>query len=102
MAEADVLAALERWPEENGFSWASVEGVWAKPLSFDVPILDYACRSFGRRLPWHYRRGRDVRTAYSLLGDPPPVDSGGVAHDALDDCVRQICELQAVMSRMRS
>ena len=98
----DALVAFQFWPGKHGFSWASIEGVWAKPLSFDVPILDYACRSFGRRLSWDFLKGRDVRTVYSLLGDPPPMDSGGTAHDALDDCVTQICQLQAVMGRLQS
>ncbi len=98
----DALAALYGWPEQHGFSWDSVGGVWCQGLSFDVPILDTAARSFGRRLPWAYNKGRDTRTVYSLLGDPPKVDAGGISHDALGDCIQQVSELQAVLGRLQS
>lgn len=98
----DALAALHDWPEQHGFGWDSVGGVWCHGLSFDVPILDTAVRSFGRRLPWAYNKGRDTRTVYSLLGDPPKTDAGGIWHDALGDCIQQISELQAVLGRLQS
>ncbi len=97
----EVLASFHDWPEQHGFSWSSVSGVWCHGLSFDVPILDTAVRYFGHKLPWAYNKGRDTRTVYSLLGDPPKIDAGGVRHDALGDCIQQVSELQAVLGRLQ-
>jgi exodeoxyribonuclease VIII len=93
---ATVLSCLADWPKERmKVGWESVDGVWAKPTSFDLPILKTAYRRLGANVPWHYRSERDMRTALMLLGEGPPVSTGGVAHDALDDCVRQIAQLQS-------
>lgn len=96
------LDLLDSWSIELDSAWRNIEHVWAKPATFDLPILSSAYRMCGRREPWHYRAVRDVRTVYWLLGDPPEVDSVGVEHDAVDDCLFQICELQAVLGRLQS
>ena len=94
----EALVALEQWPSTIGpGGWGAFQGVWANSPSFDCTILDSACRCFGRRLPWDFRKQRDLRTAFLLLGDPPAIDVGGVRHDALTDCVWQISALQAVL-----
>lgn len=97
------LDLLEAWPiNELGSAWRNIEHVWAKPATFGPPILSSAYRMCGRREPWHYRAVRDVCTVYWLLGDPPEMDPIGMAHDAVDDCLNQVCELQAVLGRLQS
>ena len=98
------LYLLENWPTHAlDCTWRDIEHVWAKPVTFDLPILSSAYRACGKNEPpWSYRAGRDVRTVYWLLGDPPEMAEVGVAHDAVDDCLYQICELQAVLGRLQS
>jgi hypothetical protein len=100
----EALEALDQWPASLPVvlpSWPSFEGVWAKPTSFDLSILSSAYRMVGKRVPWHYRLGRDVGTVFWMLGNPPPIDDMGVAHDAVADCLWQICALQAVLGRLQ-
>lgn len=96
---AEALNALEVWPLETfEVSWAAVEGVWAHPSVFDVPILSLAWSRFGQKPPWDRRRVYDTRTVYLLAGGQPEVESIGVSHDAVNDCERQICQLQKAMA----
>ena len=82
--------------------WSAIEGVWAKPAPFDLPILKTAFdRVLQKSPPWDRRREFDARTVYYLMGGAPQVDFVGVQHDALDDCVFQIQELQVAMGMMR-
>lgn len=76
--------------------------VWAKPLSFDVPLLEAAMRACAIRPPWDHRAGRDVRTLLEAAGlgsdDLPRFD--GVPHHALDDARHQArCVLLALSPR---
>ena len=73
--------------------------VWAKPLSFDVPLLEAAMRLAAVRPPWDRRAGRDVRTLLDAAGlrreDLPRFD--GTPHHSLHDARHQArCVLMAL------
>ena len=70
--------------------------VWANSPSFDCVILRSAFDAAGLRTPWTYYAERDVRTMKEVLtasGVEPPVPAG-VAHRAVDDCLKQIGVVQ--------
>lgn len=97
-----VLTALEMWPQAAGLGsgWAVFDGVWAKPISFDLAILATAFRKCGMPAPWHYRSQLDLRTFYrSLMMEEPSMARHGTGHDALDDCLYQITQLQTAMDQ---
>ncbi len=80
----------------NGF-----ERIWAKPSSFDIPILESAFRRSSVKTPWSIRDVRDVRTFLDTVGAPKREHSG-VAHHALDDAITQAQDIQnAAMSTGR-
>ncbi|QNN99800.1 hypothetical protein P67b_00041 [Ruegeria phage Tedan] len=81
-------------------SWQDVGGIWSKGPSFDMAILKSAFAKFGAETPWDFRRERDCRTVIALAGaDACRPDSLGLqAHDAVDDCVYQIMEVQKALS----
>ena len=66
---------------------------------YDVMILELASYKVGVRIPFHYKRWRDLRTAVDLAGlkreekkkeDPK-------THNALDDCIYQVGYLVKVL-----
>lgn len=72
-------------------SFTSSKRVWSKGATFDVAILESACRVSGRPIPWEFRDIRDVRTIYHLgeaMGLPRP-PKPEVPHDPLSDAVAQ-------------
>lgn len=77
-------------------------GVWAKPATFDLPLLaDYFEETTAEQQPWHYRQARDMQTIARLY-DPhglvemtvPKDDSR--AHDASYDVLWQ-CDYLAAL-----
>ena len=97
------LKDLDEWVmKEFEVPWDVVEGVWAKPITFDLTILTTAYNRLGRDIPWNWRAGRDLRTLFHLAGGEPQMMFGGVAHSAVDDCEHQICQLQMALQQMGS
>ncbi len=96
------LEELVAWPmETHGLSWEAVEGVWAKPADFDLPILKSAFAQFGMDVPWDRRTTRCVNTLFSLVGGTPEVDwTGLIHHDARDDAVGQAMQVQKAMAAL--
>lgn len=73
------------------------EKIWAKDPDFDCRILQNACENAGVIYPFHFAKGRSVRTALDLAfpdGDVPKF-AGGVYHDARDDAINQALSIQA-------
>lgn len=69
--------------------------VFGNGPTFDVTILDYAYwKCLGQKAPWPFWNVRDVRTvvqlAEGLVKKPAAFTKGGVAHNALDDCIFQV------------
>ncbi len=98
---ASVLADLISWPNKDlDTSWAAIEGVWAKPSVFDVAILNSAFRRCHSEAPWDRRRVFDATTLFHLIGGTPTVDMEGTPHDALEDCLYQVCQVQMAMAAL--
>lgn len=95
-----VLDAFTAWPQEAaGIGWDAVQRVWAKPDTFDLPILRNAFVRIGRDVPWDRRATRDGYTLFDLAGGQPTVDwTGLTAHDALDDAIGQAMQVQKAMA----
>lgn len=69
--------------------------VWGNGPTFDITILEYAYdRVLGQKAPWPFWNIRDVRTivqaAEGIVKRPSNFTKGGVAHNALDDCIFQV------------
>lgn len=72
--------------------------LWANGPNFDCVILESAYSKYSRfKLPIPFMRQYDVRTTKELAwrhGGAPLIEVG-VAHNALDDCVKQALYVQA-------
>jgi len=97
------LEDLVAWPVKVGVSsWEVIEGVWANPVDFDLPILRSAFAKFSASPPWDRHASRDARTLFQLVGGRPDVDMTGFTyHDALDDAVVQAMAVQKAMSLLK-
>lgn len=85
--------------------------LWCRGYDFDLPILDYAMRQAveyaakhtgdtpAYKTPWNYWAKRDVRSWVDMLKlvgiEPTKVET---PHDAWADCMKQIKEVQEVIS----
>lgn len=90
----ETLKAFDAWYMSQE-KWADL-GVWSNGAVFDIPILETAYRLCGLTQPWHYRKPRDQRTLVELaqsVGWSKP-DLPEPSHDALEDCIRQVAEVQ--------
>lgn len=91
----DALDALARWlgaiTEDNADGSETFKPVecelWAYPASFDLVIIENACRAVGQRVPWHYRAPRCLRTLAAVSGVPKPHET---PHDACRDARMQV------------
>ncbi len=63
-------------------------GVWGNGATFDNVILGEAYRLNGVKQPWMYWQDRCYRTLKTLLPQIP-ADPHGVAHNGLDDAIKQ-------------
>lgn len=61
--------------------------IWAKGPDFDLVMLKAAYDAVGMRLPWHFRKARDVRTILALANIKH--EKGKDAHNALADAKSQ-------------
>lgn len=97
----DALTEMIEWPGKVfDMNWAGIEGVWAHPSVFDIAILNTAfgrCKMFA---PWDRRNVYDTRTVYLLAGGQPETEDVGTSHNAVNDCVYQICQLQKALQLM--
>ena len=87
---SDVLTRLAKF-----YNSGNDAKVWGNGPTFDVTILDYAYyKCLGQKAPWPFWNVRDVRTvvqlAEGLVKKPAAFTKGGVAHNALDDCIFQV------------
>lgn len=80
--------------------------VWGNGPTFDITILDYAYhKCLGKTAPWAFWNVRDVRTvvqlAEGLVKKPAAFTKGGVAHNALDDCIFQVGYVSKMWQALR-
>lgn len=76
--------------------------IWAKSPSFDCVILKNAFKVCDIKLPWDFRKERDVRTILDFL----PCDSevkatNNGSHNSLSDCYHQIDQVCEVYARLK-
>ncbi len=76
--------------------------VWANSPSFDIRIINHACRQVGASNPFHFANDRCVRTIKALAwpNEDAPRLNDGTAHDAADDAVAQALLVQVGYSRL--
>lgn len=94
--------ALERFKQWIARQQPRIDRAWAKSPEFDCVILRDAFESTGLMWPFQYWNSRDVRTAVELAfpeGDEPTIGVG-VAHNALDDAIRQALTVQSCHRRL--
>lgn len=80
--------------------------VWGNGPTFDITILEYAYgKCLGEKAPWPFWNIRDVRTvvqlAEGLVKKPAAFTKGGVAHNALDDCIFQVGYMSKMWQALR-
>ena len=80
--------------------------MWSNGPSFDAVILEYAFhRCLSQKAPWPFWNVRDVRTvvqlAEGLVKKPAAFTKGGVAHNALDDCIFQVGYVSKMWQALR-
>jgi exodeoxyribonuclease VIII len=86
---SDVLINFSTYLRNALFKSAKVgQRIWAKGPSFDVSIIEHACKESGVPIPWKYNEPRCVRTIVESAMDPE-VKFQGIEHNALDDAVYQ-------------
>lgn len=88
------------------YNTGHVAAVWANGPGFDTAILDYAYhKCLGKTAPWSFWNVRDVRTvvqlAEGLVKKPAAFTKGGVAHNALDDCIFQVGYVSKMWQALR-
>lgn len=98
---SDVLVDLAEF-----FNTGKDAVVWGNGPTFDITILEYAySKCLNRKAPWPFWNVRDVRTvvqlAEGLVKKPANFTKGGVAHNALDDCIFQVGYVSKMWQALR-
>ncbi len=79
----------------NKFAW-NKDRIWCQGPSFDIPILEHACKSYNLNVPWQYWQVRDSRT----LLDFTFVEQPKATHNALEDVIRQALGVQTALKQL--
>lgn len=86
MALPEALVELTEFIKRGDYRY-----IWAKPPSFDATILKDAYAQYAIPVPWSHRQWRCARTITDIGGvDWKALAYQGTAHDAVDDCWKQI------------
>jgi len=77
--------------------------VWSH-ATFDVPILANAYTACNKKLPFHFRAARDIRTLVDLSDVKFSKESEAEikTHNALEDCVRQVKYCVECFNKLKS
>lgn len=84
---ASSLLGLAEWMSHDDYF------VWSNGASFDIPIIEHACRALDVPTPWAYNHSRCFRT---MAAEAPHLDRPKPNHNALDDAIGQAKHLQDV------
>ena len=70
--------------------------VWSNGADFDIPLLASYYAALGQPVPWKFKNVRCYRTIVREIWDPQfkPCTDDLVAHDPVDDCIKQIRTLR--------
>lgn len=74
-----------------------IDRIWANAPSFDAVILETHARKLKMQVPWQYWMHRDTRTIFKMVDG---LEKRNASHDALDDCWRQVVDLQNCLRRL--
>lgn len=80
--------------------------VWSRGIDFDFPLIQSSMRdaNINENMPWAYYHKYDVRTVVKLAEmagyKRPERGKDSKQHDAFDDCLFQIRELQGALVRL--
>lgn len=97
----DALSLFRSWLRRYNAQEEGEARLWTH-ATFDIPQLDAAFhRSSLPRVPWHYRNCRDLRTLYDFAGGRPKLDPIGKTHNALDDAIYQLHEIEECLHRIQ-
>lgn len=95
----EALGRLSDWLLRAGAKKRG-EGLLWTHATYDIPRLAEAyARLEWLKPPWVWPNCRDLRTLYDLAGGRPNVESPKT-HDALDDAIRQLEEIEACRRRL--
>ena len=70
--------------------------IWAQGITVDISVLCHAFTQYDMNIPWPYVTVSDSRTILDLA----EVDNIPVTHDSIQDCFRQIINLQSVLKKL--
>lgn len=91
-----VLQAFTLWLEEISDVQPQKVRVWGNGAAFDNAALASLYTAYGMEPPWKFWNDRCYRTVKALAGTKPA--DYGVAHDAVDDAIKQSKHLQQIMA----
>jgi len=95
-------AALTQFVQWVNSYKPAATAIWAKDPDFDCVIMKHACAQHNKIWPWKFWESKAVRTALDLAYPPGglkgdfPTIGVGVAHNAVDDAIRQCLMIQHV------
>jgi exodeoxyribonuclease VIII len=75
--------------------------VWGNGATFDNVILNSAYKLAGIERPWSYRGDRCYRTMKDMYPFIKAVDTGGTAHNALDDAKYQALHMSKILAHLK-
>jgi hypothetical protein len=73
---------------------------WGNGANFDIAFLEHAYSQCGYEPPWAFWMARDLRTVKHVaieIGGHEPVKRVGTHHDARDDAITQLLEIENCM-----
>jgi 3' exoribonuclease, RNase T-like len=96
-SESNRIHIKDAFDQLYKFCWGA-KRVWSNGAAFDVVICETVFKRIGKAVPWNFWQVRDVRTAFDLGINRPPV----TAHHALEDAWNQAVGIQNVYNTLRT
>ncbi len=84
---AHVLNTFTQWVKTN--KGASKVYPWGNGATFDISLMDDIFRQYNIGSPWGFNTIMDLRTFKRFVANGAPLEGFGVAHNALDDAIKQ-------------
>lgn len=82
--------------------WVNDIQVWGNGTRFDCGILEDAYVAINTKIPWNFRKERDVRTLVAFDEDVKKnTQFDGVPHDPVHDCLHQIKYVTEIYNKLK-
>ncbi len=94
-----VLRDLNKWYASLGTDKDTLYP-WGNGANFDIAFLEHAFDQCEMKPAWQFWMARDLRTVKHIakeLGNYTPVERVGTHHDARDDAITQLLEIENCM-----